>query len=172
MSNLANKIKQTLAPAARALQNEIAEQRQPAPSVQRLEMHMANLVNAARESQQLPRLILDRKLAGIARGHSAEMCGLDYCAHESPTPGLETFELRYQIGFDETPRFIAENVAHTASSERRRLSLSLIDQAHEGLMNSPGHRANILSPDVTHLGIGVVANANGDIWVTQMFSQP
>jgi uncharacterized protein YkwD len=172
VARVPNKIFESLAPAYRAAQDVLAEQRQPVPTVQRLEMHMANCVNLARETQGLERLIFDRVLAAIARGHSADMCGLGYHAHESPTPGMETPLRRYMVGIEKAPRCVAENISRSSSSERRRIRLALVDQLHEGLMNSPGHRANILSRDVTHLGIGIVANANGDIWATQMFSQP
>src|SRR5690606_22260368 len=43
---------------------------------------------------------------------------------------------------------------------------------HQGLMDSPGHRANLLNPEVTHLGVGAVAAVEGgrvDLVITQMF---
>lgn len=41
--------------------------------------------------------------------------------------------------------------------------------AHEGLMNSPGHRANILEEDYEYLGIGVYFNDNNEPFFTQNF---
>lgn len=44
-------------------------------------------------------------------------------------------------------------------------------QAHEGWMRSPGHRANLLSPDWDLLGIGVVCAEDGGVYVTQNFGR-
>ncbi|HCS73242.1 MAG TPA: hypothetical protein DIW17_05115, partial [Clostridiales bacterium] len=40
-----------------------------------------------------------------------------------------------------------------------------VESAHAGLMNSDGHRKNILNPSFTHIGIGIVDNR----YFTQMF---
>ncbi len=40
---------------------------------------------------------------------------------------------------------------------------------HQALMNSPTHRANVLHPDYTFVGIGVLVKPDGHTWVTQMF---
>ena len=62
---------------------------------------------------------------------------------------------------------------------RRAQALVWLDQgesdaqaAHAALMKPPGHRSNILLPGVTRIGIGIMANATGDLWVTQMFARP
>jgi uncharacterized protein YkwD len=39
-------------------------------------------------------------------------------------------------------------------------------------MNSEGHRANILSPNFTEIGVGMVANAAGQFYWTQVFGAP
>jgi uncharacterized protein YkwD len=44
----------------------------------------------------------------------------------------------------------------------------LAQKIMEGWMKSPGHRANILAPGYTHLGVGVMAN-NQEIKATQVF---
>jgi hypothetical protein len=46
------------------------------------------------------------------------------------------------------------------------------EEIHRGLMESPGHRANVLNPDVTHVGIGVVAeeeNGRNAFVATEVF---
>jgi uncharacterized protein YkwD len=75
------------------------------------------------------------------------------------------------LGFGRQPRYVAENIFRSFSSHQRPLTVELANDAHEGLMNSPGHRANILSCEPTQMGIGVFANPNGDIWVTELFSR-
>ena len=60
---------------------------------------------------------------------------------------------------------VLENVARAYS----------VSEAHQGLMNSPGHRANITSPSATHIGIGVVfgdeISGRREIFVTQVFTR-
>lgn len=134
----------------------------------KLENVLFELVNAQRVKNGLKPLLLDSNLSDIARAHSAEMRDLKYFAHESPTASRRTPLARYRLGTGQTPRFVAENV-YRAWGGRREISEAEAQRAHNSLMNSPGHRANILHAMPTRIGIGFVANANGDLWVTQMF---
>lgn len=136
-----------------------------------IETQLAQLINRERASRHLPLLAYDVRLADVARAHSAQMRDEKYFSHESPTPQLQWPLNRYQQGMQKTPRLVAENIYRRWSS-RRGLPADSAKQAHQSLMNSPGHKANILLASVTRMGIGVQANSNGDIWVTQMFSRP
>jgi uncharacterized protein YkwD len=78
---------------------------------------------------------------------------------------------RYKAGIGKTPRLVAENVFRAWGS-RSFLNDSDIRDAHKSLMNSPGHRSNILVDGATRMGIGIVANSTGDIWITQLFARP
>jgi uncharacterized protein YkwD len=78
---------------------------------------------------------------------------------------------RYVAGIGTTPRIVAENV-YRAWGSRSFLDDADIQSAHNSLMNSPGHRANILQPGVTRIGIGIATDATGNIWITQMFARP
>jgi uncharacterized protein YkwD len=171
INQIIRQVRDSLAPTYQALREALPISTPPV-SVSRLEAHLANQVNAAREQMGLPRLTFDRQLAAVSRAHSAEMCGLDYFEHESPTPGLQRPSDRYQAGFGQRASYISENIAQSVGSEWRSLSLERAEKAHNGLMDSPGHRANILAATPTRMGIGIVANANGDLWITQMFSRP
>lgn len=55
---------------------------------------------------------------------------------------------------------VAENVAYGPS----------VDVNHRNLMNSPGHRANILDSRMTRVGIGVATSASGSVFVVQLFA--
>ena len=44
-----------------------------------------------------------------------------------------------------------------------------VQAAHTAFMNSPGHRANILNSSFTTIGIGIVSDGNGNIYISQMF---
>lgn len=137
----------------------------------RLENLLFDLVNAERTKAGLKPLLFDSTLSEIARAHSAEMRDLKYFAHESPTPGLHMPLDRFRLGTGTTPHLLAENVFR-AWGGRRTISDDQAQRAHSSLMNSPGHRANILHTTPTRIGIGFVANASGDLWVTQMFVKP
>jgi uncharacterized protein YkwD len=136
-----------------------------------IETQLAQLINQERATRHLPLLVYDSRLADVARAHSAEMRDKKYFSHESPMPQLQWPLNRYQEGMQQTPRVVAENIYRRWGGERGLPSDSA-KQAHQSLMNSPGHKANILLPSVTHLGIGVKANADGAIWVTEMFALP
>src|SRR5262249_13729476 len=94
------------------------------------------------------------RLAAAGRQHAEEMFRLSYFAHESPVAGSPAIRARAAGA-----RFmvLGENLAYAPT----------VDIAHNGLMNSPGHRANVLSPAFGRVGIGVV---RGGVW-GRMFSQ-
>jgi uncharacterized protein YkwD/uncharacterized membrane protein required for colicin V production len=124
---------------------------------QALEREMLELVNAERAAAGLDPVEPDAELAGVARAHAAEMFRLGYFAHESPVTGHPG------------DRLAAADVAAIASGENLAYAPTL-RVAHEGLMNSPGHRANILNPVYTRLGVGVVRSENRGIMFVQEFA--
>lgn len=134
------------------------------------ERDMALLVNNERQNAGAPSLVYDESLAQVARAHSLEMRNRNYFAHESPTASLRHPQDRYRVAFRRIPALIAENVYREWGSPRR-VSSAQIERGHVSLMNSPGHRANILDARSRRVGIGIVVNQKGDIWVTQMFSR-
>jgi uncharacterized protein YkwD len=135
-----------------------------------LEQAMARLVNAERAKAGLNVLTFEATLAATARAHSVDMRDRNYFAHEAKTDALREPLDRYRAVFKTTPSIVAENIYRSWGSPRR-ISQADIQTAHNALMNSPGHRSNILLARVTRIGIGIVTNANGDIWVTQMFAR-
>ena len=139
--------------------------------VSRLEKLMWQVVNDERKGKGLPSLAWDEAMANIARAHSAEMRDKKYFAHESPTPSLRAPSDRYVAGVGKTPHIVAENV-YRAWGSRSFLGEGDIRDAHKSLMESPGHRSNLLYNGITQVGIGIAANATGDIWITQLFARP
>ena len=146
--------------------------RQGNPRLATLEADLIARVNVTRRSLKLSTLRHDPLLAEVARAHSLEMRDKKYFAHESPTAGLVNPLDRYRAGFRDTPAIVAENIYRAWSTARTVPSESDILRAHNALLKSPGHRKNIVEPRVTNIGVGIVQNANGDIWITQMFSRP
>lgn len=126
------------------------------PSSQVQEEILLNLLNQERIAQGLSPLTLDAELSRIARIKSADMRDNHYFAHESPTYGhvsnmLKTFGYSFSGA--------GENIAHHATTEK----------AHAAFMSSDGHRRNILSSAWQKVGLGIVYDANGYVYVTQIF---
>ncbi|BCM90112.1 hypothetical protein IAD21_01963 [Abditibacteriota bacterium] len=136
----------------------------------KLEAFMVDVVNDERVKQGLSRLQTDPQLAEVARAHSAEMRDKKYFEHESPTPMLNKPRDRYMAAaLGSPPRIVAENI-YRVWGDRSFLTQQDILTAHASLMNSPGHRANLLNRDVTRIGIGLCTDSTGNLWVTQMFT--
>lgn len=118
---------------------------------------MVDLVNAERSRAGLPALQVDPVLVGLARLKSEDMVAKGYFGHISPTYG-SPFAMMDQAGV--RYRYAGENLAGAPT----------VDVAHRALMNSPGHRANILNPHFTHVGIGIARGGPYGYMYTQMFT--
>jgi uncharacterized protein YkwD len=121
-----------------------------------LEKQMLDLVNKERVANGLNPLAPDPELTEVARRHSADMFVRGYFAHDTPE-GLSPFDRMRQA-----------NVRFTTAGENLALAPT-IPVAHNGLMNSPGHRANILRPEFGRLGIGVMDGGMRGLMVSQEF---
>jgi uncharacterized protein YkwD len=139
--------------------------------LENLERSLEQIVNAERARAGLKTLMFDASLADVARAHSAEMRDREYFGHESPTAGLHNAVERYRTAYGMIPPVVAENLYWAKGSNQHLLSEKILDRAHRALMRSPGHRDNILCRKLTHIGIGIVTDARGDIWITQMFAR-
>jgi uncharacterized protein YkwD len=126
------------------------------------EQRMLALVNRDRTAAGLAPLVWDDRVAEVSRAHSREMQQTGIVAHVSPTTG--TAADRVKLANIKTPA-VLENVARAYG----------VGEAHAGLMNSPGHRANVLSGVATHIGIGVVLGeevaGRRELFVTQVFTR-
>jgi len=120
------------------------------------EQKMVDLVNAERIAVGLPALKVDMRLVKTARMKSQDMINNNYFAHQSPTYG-SPFDLMKSQGI--TYRTAGENLAGHQT----------VEGAHKGLMNSPGHRANILNKNFTHIGIGIINGGKYGKMFTQHF---
>jgi uncharacterized protein YkwD len=131
--------------------------KEPNPTVRPdLETEMLQLVNNERTKQGLKPLIADPELTEVARAHSKDMFARGYFAHLTPE-GKTPFDRMHDA-----------HVQFSAAGENLALAHSL-SIAHNGLMNSPGHRANILSPDYGRLGIGIMDGGFYGLMVSQEF---
>lgn len=121
------------------------------------EYQMFDLTNAARVNRQLTILTWDDHVRETAREHSADMAENDYFDHNN---------LQGQSPFDRMKEDAV--LFHTAGENLAYGQLSSIF-AHEGLMNSLGHRENILRQDYEYLGVGVAFNEKSQPYYTQNY---
>ncbi|KJS13943.1 MAG: hypothetical protein VR67_02530 [Peptococcaceae bacterium BRH_c8a] len=134
-------------------------QPQPEQPVQGLnadEQKMLSLVNSSRASAGLKPLQADLSLVKLARLKGQDMINKNYFSHTSPTYG-SPFDMMKAAGV--SYRYAGENLA----------GASTVNSAHTNLMNSPGHRANILKGNFTKVGIGVVNGGPYGKMFVQMF---
>jgi uncharacterized protein YkwD len=123
------------------------------------ERQMLELVNEERTSAGLQPLVWDDRLVPVARAHSEEMFKLKYFSHTSPVAGSP---------FD---RLKAAGVSYTRAGENLAYAQS-VTIAHRGLMESQGHRENLLRPEFTKIGIGVISAGPYGRMFTQLFMTP
>ena len=120
------------------------------------EQQMVSLVNQERTSRGLQPLQVDARLVKTARMKSADMIKNNYFSHTSPVYG-SPYDMMKAAGI--TYRKAGENIAGAGT----------VAKAHTGLMNSAGHRANILDPAYTRIGIGIVKGGRYGYMFTQQF---
>lgn len=121
------------------------------------ESRMLALVNAERTKRGLKALVADGSLRALARAHSADMLSRGYFAHATPE------------GASPSARADAAGIRYLVFGENLALAPD-VPLAHQGLMDSPGHRANILSPEYGRIGIGIEDAGVFGIMVTQDFA--
>lgn len=122
------------------------------------EQKVVELVNIERQKAGLQTLTLDSEISNVARTKAKDMADNNYFAHQSPTYGsagdmLTKFGIRWSAW--------GENLA---SGQRTPESVVT------AWMNSEGHRANIMSPGFSRLGVGYVTNSSGTPYWTQVFA--
>ena len=124
------------------------------------EEEVLRLVNIERSKQGLSPLKMNWELSRVARLKSEDMANKKYFDHQSPTYGspfdmIKSFGIKYKSA--------GENIAMGQKTPAAVMT---------GWMNSPGHKANILSTNYTELGVGITKNSSGTLYWTQMFMRP
>lgn len=118
---------------------------------------MLVLLNHERTTRGLRPLTMNAKARTEARAYSAEMFAKGYFSHIDP------------LGNSPFDRMHAAGIQFGAAGENLALAPTL-QLAHQGLMNSPGHRANILSKSYRTVGIGIVDGGPYGLMITQDFT--
>jgi uncharacterized protein YkwD len=151
-----------------------------------LERRVHDHINVERAKKKVDKLFFDRELAGIARAHSADMSKRKFFNHTNPDGKSATDRGRaagylcqkFYGGF--MTQGLAENIYR--GSLYSRISITgtqkiyesyspeeLARKVVEGWMDSDGHRRNILQKTYEKEGIGIVIDAEGTVYVTQVF---
>jgi uncharacterized protein YkwD len=115
-------------------------------------------VNDERTSYGLTALAPDAGLAEQAAAHACAMIHYGFFDHTNPDTGSTPMD-----------RFAASGFEGYACGENIAAGQSTPAEVVTGWMNSPGHRANILSAAFTHLGIGIRQGGLYRIYWVQLF---
>jgi len=131
-------------------------------SLVRMEWQMLIYLNRDRKDFGLSKLFVETDLRDVARKHSKDMAKKDYFEHvnfrgQSPSDRLKTARVTDSVS--------GENLAKIGGYPEP------VREAEEGLMRSPGHRANILNRAYNCVGIGVVKSKEGVYYFTQNFAK-
>ena len=121
------------------------------------ENRMLELINRDRKANGLAPLVMDEQSRAVARAHSREMFNLRYFAHESPRTGT--------VG----DRLEKADVPFLAAGENLAFQPD-VETAHRRLMESPGHRKNLLTPGYKKVGIGILDSGRYGQMYTQVFT--
>ncbi len=114
------------------------------------------MIQALRGIEQLPSFARDPRLDALATDHARLMRHAHQVGHDlgdgDPAARLANAGL--------IAREAGENVAHAPS----------VALAHRALYASPSHRTNLLRPEFDRLGVGVVDDEDGSVWVAEVFA--
>ena len=131
-----------------------------APQAQKSGSSLLAQVNAQRANAGVGPLAWCPALSRAAYAHSGDQASHNAMSHTG-TDGSDTAARAARFGYAGWTA-LAENVAAGYNSEAEVLN---------AWMNSSGHRANILSPILTHMGSGSAVSGNGTRYWTQDFGR-
>lgn len=117
---------------------------------------LTQLINRIRENQGLRALKRDKRLDDVAQQHCGDMAASGSFGHVSRRSGMLADRLKAKGLY---PKIIAENIAQS----------STVMRVHHNLMQSPSHKIKLLTPEYTHLGLGVKTSGDTTV-VTQVFA--
>lgn len=121
------------------------------------EKEMLILVNQERSNRGVAELTLRTEVVPVARTHATDMWNRSYFGHVSPD------------GQDVGDRLSEADISYSVAGENLALAPT-VKTAHTGLMNSEGHRKNILDPEFKRIGIGVIDNGVYGKMFVQVFT--
>jgi uncharacterized protein YkwD len=138
-----------------------------------LDHEMLALINGDRTVHGLLPVAWDTAAATAARRHAEDMIAHDYFSHwnlEGMGPDYRYTQVGGQHAAFENLHAFSYTYSNGRGAPIEDWS-EVVSNAQTGFMNSPGHRANILDPARTHVGIGMAHDeATGQFRLVQMFT--
>ena len=129
------------------------------PQTSRIEKELLSHINKERKNRNLTLLIFSTELSRLARRHSQDMADHKNLSHISSSGKTLRERLR------------EEGIYFVKSGENIAFSETFLpDIIHQSLMESPGHRTNIISPEFNQVGIGVINKETQGYYITQNFT--
>ncbi len=124
------------------------------------------LINQERQSQGLQPYNLQSQLQAAARAHSTDMACNDFLSHTG-SDGSTVRDRIARQGYSWT--WAGENIYATGN-----ISSSAPQQVFDWWMNSAAHRANLLSPNYTDIGLGYMYKPDSSYggYFTAVFARP
>ena len=140
--------------------------------VSQWEQYLGELINASRAQAGLQPFSFDAELVSAAGKHSDWMVGQDVFSHTGIGGSSASARMTAE-GYQW--RAAGENIAYISGSGAAIIDAGDVQQLHNMLMNSPGHRANLLSSNFTEIGLGITQGdykGRPGIFVTENFGKP
>jgi uncharacterized protein YkwD len=138
------------------------------PDLEAVARYIVDKTNEFREQEGRPRVAVNDRLAATARDFADYMARTGRYGHTAD--GNQPADRAAKHGYDYC--VIAENIAYAFNSDgftTEELGRNFV----EGWKNSPGHRRNMLDPDVTETGAAVArSEKTGYYYAVQMFGRP
>ena len=128
---------------------------EPAMTIDEMKAEIVRLSNAERAKAGVPELKVLPELMDCAQAKADDMLKNSYYGHKSPVYGTSGNMIRAFIPKAGTT---GENLAPWTKTPA---------EAFQGWVESSGHYANLINPEFTHIGIGIVVGAEGGFWWIQ-----
>lgn len=129
-------------------------------SLSAYQVEVVNLTNKERSKSGLTALKADdENLNNSAHAKSVDMDKHNYFSHNSPSYG-SPFDMMKKFG-----------VSYTSAGENIAMGQKTPADVVRDWMNSSGHRANIMNPKFTHIGIGYIKGTKHSYWTQQFISK-
>lgn len=132
------------------------------PDLATMARQLVDLANLERRAAGLGELTVNARLEQAAQIHAADMARLDQMEHDLPTVAQPTLKSRADyVGY--VFSWLGENIAYNYPDA---------GSVQFAWISSAGHRANILGPQFTEIGIGLARNSRGELYFCQVFGRP
>lgn len=124
--------------------------------------------NAFRAAEGLPALAPNDALSRAAADFARYLARSGELGHTAD--GRQPFDRAAAAGY--AACIVAENLAQQYRSDGYPAAQPLVEAFMQGWQESPGHRKNLLDPDVTQIGVGVVRDPGDRYYAVQLFGRP